>query len=430
MAQSFCLGLDFGTSGARACVIAPGGEIEELARLDFGALADHELAQGWSATLLELLGQLPVGLRRRLAALALDGTSGTVLACDAALGVLQAPLVYDDARAVAKAAEIAALAGAAHPCASASSGLAKVRWLQGRLTWPAALYLNQADWLTAQLADLAGARPTSDYHNALKLGFDPATQTWPDWLPSLVSPDHLPRVLTPGSPVAAVRRDLARRFALPTDCVVRAGTTDSIAAFLASGARLPGEAVTSLGTTLVLKLVSRKALNDPAQGIYSHWFGAYWLAGGASNAGGGVLADYFDGTRLAELSARIDPGRDSGLDYYPLRKPGERFPVNDPTLPPRLTPRPADDAEFLHGLLEGLARIEALGYRRLVELGAAAPARVLSAGGGASNPAYRAIRQRLLGVPVELSPQQEAAYRAARLAQAGTAIFPGDVARA
>lgn len=37
------------------------------------------------------------------------------------------------------------------------------------------------------------------------------------------------------------------------------------------------------------------------------------------------------------------------LDYYPLLRPGERFPVNDPGLPPRLTPRPEDDAVFLQG---------------------------------------------------------------------------------
>lgn len=37
------------------------------------------------------------------------------------------------------------------------------------------------------------------------------------------------------------------------------------------------------------------------------------------------------------------------LDYYPLTKPGERFPVNDPAMQPRLTPRPEDDARFLQG---------------------------------------------------------------------------------
>ena len=49
---------------------------------------------------------------------------------------------------------------------------------------------------------------------------------------------------------------------------------------------------------------------------------------------------------------------------------------------------------FLHGMLEGIARIEAEGYRCLVELGAPAPKRLLTAGGGARNPVWTAIRQR------------------------------------
>ena len=35
---------------------------------------------------------------------------------------------------------------------------------------------------------------------------------------------------------------------------------------------------------------------------------------------------------------------------------------------PRLTPRPDDNAHFLHGLLEGIARIEAQAYELLQEL--------------------------------------------------------------
>ena len=62
--------------------------------------------------------------------------------------------------------------------------------------------------------------------------------------------------------------------------------------------------------------------------------------GGASNTGGAVLKHYFTDKQLQELSQQIDPDKPSGLDYYPLTKPGERFPVNDPNLMPRLTPRP------------------------------------------------------------------------------------------
>jgi len=64
-----------------------------------------------------------------------------------------------------------------------------------------------------------------------------------------------------------------------------------------------------------------------------------------------VLRRYFDDAALAALTPRLRPGAPTGLDYYPLLRPGERFPVADPALAPRLEPRPADDAEFLQARL-------------------------------------------------------------------------------
>jgi hypothetical protein len=72
-------------------------------------------------------------------------------------------------------------------------------------------------------------------------------------------------------------------------------------------------------------------------------------AGGASNSGGAVLRSFFDDKQLAALTSQIDIAKPPGLGYYPLPKAGERFPVNDPGLQPRLTPRPDSDAAFLHG---------------------------------------------------------------------------------
>lgn len=423
MASPLFLGLDFGTSGARACVIAGNGEIEEFARIDFGGMGEHEFAPAWRTALLDLLAGLPRGLRLRLGAIALDGTSATVLACDEALQPTSTPLLYNDSRARAEAVEIGHRAGAGHAAAGATSGLAKVLWLKRRLDGTRTrIFLNQADWLTGLLSGRPGL---SDYHNALKMGFDVEAGCWPAWMDALADPEQLPKVVAPGCPIGVLARARAHDLGIATDCLVRAGTTDSIAAFLATGAGRPGDAVSSLGSTLVLKLVSAKRIDDARSGVYSHWFGQRWLAGGASNAGGGVLRQFFDDAQLKALSAQIDPESDSGLDYYPLPAPGERFPINDPDLPPRLAPRPADDKAFLHGLLEGLAGIEAMGYRRLVEPGAEPPARVLSTGGGAANPTYQRIRARRLGLPVAAAGQQEAAYGAALLARDGVSLFPG-----
>ena len=184
---------------------------------------------------------------------------------------------------------------------------------------------------------------------------------------------------------------------------------------MASGANQPGEAVTSLGSTLVLKLLSDYPINDSKSGIYSHRLGNLWLAGGASNTGGAVLRHFFTDTELVNLSAQINPTISSKLEYYPLLNNGERFPINDPNLMPKLEPRPNNPTRFLHGLLESMARIEALGYKKLQELGANQLTQVYTAGGGAKNPVWSKIRQRYLTVPVTKPKYTEAAYGTALL---------------
>ncbi len=420
----FALGVDFGTSGARACLIAVHAgkvTIEAMPRIDFAALDEDKLAASWREVLFDLIAALPLGLRQHLGSIAIDGTSATVLACNAARQPLHAPLMYHDARGQALVAKIAAVAGATHTVSSATSSLAKALWLHDQLQRSEdILFLHQADWLAALLH---GRAAVSDYHNALKMGFPPGGQHWPAWMTQLIPLSSLPRVQAPGQVIAPVSDAIKTRFNLPADCTVISGTTDSMAAFLASGAHRLGDAVTSLGSTLVLKQISAQRIDDARLGVYSHWFGTHWLVGGASNAGGAVLRQFFSSEELRELSAQIDPSQPSGLDYYPLLKPGERFPINDPMLPPRLTPRPHDNVHFLHGLLESLARIEAQGYAQLATLGAPALRRVLSSGGGAQNPTYSQLRASALGVPVLAAQQQEAAYGAALLAAYGTRVF-------
>lgn len=408
------LGIDFGTGGARAVTIDDAGEVLAERAYDFHGAQSASL---WRTALFELLGQIPFEIRRQLRAIAIDGTSASVLPCGRDGEPLASPLLYNDARASEQARRIAEIAPPDHVAASATSGLAKLLWLTAQPECrDAAFFLHQADWLGFLLHGQPGV---SDCHNALKSGADPETLDYPGWVRQLPGASLLPRIQMPGSVVGAISGRIAHHFALPRECVVRAGTTDSIAAFIAAGARGPGEAVTSLGSTLVLKLLSDKRVESAAHGVYSHRFGRRWLAGGASNSGGAVLRAFFSDEQLAELSQHIDPTRPSGLDYYPLVRPGERFPVNDPAWPPRLAPRPEDDSRFLHGMLEGIARIEAQGYHLLESLGATPLSRVFSAGGGADNPAWTAMRQQALGVPVSPAPHTEAAYGAALLAKFG-----------
>jgi sugar (pentulose or hexulose) kinase len=177
--------------------------------------------------------------------------------------------------------------------------------------------------------------------------------------------------------------------------------------------------VTALGSTLVLKVCSDRPVFAPEYGVYSHRLGEHWLVGGASNSGGAVLRRYFPDRDIEQLTRLLRPDTPTGLDYYPLPATGERFPENNPRLAPRLEPRPANDAIFFQGLLEGITAIEQRGYRLLESLGAPWPKRVLTVGGGAVNEAWRVMRATALGIPVEVAQHQQAAYGAALLARQG-----------
>ncbi|MEO1558603.1 MAG: FGGY-family carbohydrate kinase [Cyanobacteria bacterium J06632_19] len=402
------LGIDFGTSGARGVAIASAGNIVEEVRCRFEMSLETDLISCWRTALFRLLEQLRGESRGKITRIAINGTSSTVLLCDAVGNPVEAPLLYNDARGGGMREKLRNIAPPNHTVLSATSSLVKLLWMmQLPSVTKAKYFLHQADWLGFLLHGKLGI---SDYHNALKLGYDVEALQYPEWFNRLQISIQLPEVVIPGNPVGELRSDIAEKYNFPRDCVVCAGTTDSIAAFIASGANSVGEAVTSLGSTLVLKLLSSSRVDNSQYGIYSHRFGNLWLTGGASNSGGAVLKQFFSSEELDNFSQEIDLTKSSGLDYYPLLKPGERFPINDPNLSPNLEPRPDNNVEFLHGLLESMARIEARGYKLLQDFGADNLKRVYTAGGGAKNQVWSEIRKQYLGVSVVSSNNTEAAY--------------------
>ncbi len=423
----FALGIDFGTSGARAIAIGSAGQIVAQVRHRF---ASEEVCdpQAWQQVLWHLLASINPSVLAKISHIAINGTSATVLLCDRHLQPITPALLYNDPTARAMATGLQNLAPSGSPAVSATSSLVKAVWWHTKL--PLAVrerafrLCHQADWLTGLLHTQP---PVSDYHNALKLGYDVRSLTYPDWLTALPIASWLPPVKPPGEAIAAIAPNIAQRFGLPSTCQIHAGTTDSIAAFLASGASQPGDAVTSLGSTLVLKLLSPVPIDNQTFGIYSHRLGDLWLVGGASNTGGAVLQQYFSTAQIVALSAQIAEQKDFSesckLDYYPLTSPGERFPINDPDYAPRLTPRPERDVDFLYGLLDAIARIESKGYKKLQALGSPAVRQVYTAGGGAQNTVWQALRQQHLGLPVLNAVQTEAAYGTAKLALAGLSAY-------
>jgi len=381
------LGLDFGTSGARATVVGPDGVIlvETTAKyppiVDGGKAGDGipegGWAEAWRGALWSLLDQLDEHtVRSRIAAVSIDGTSGTVLIVDAASGEpIYPPMLYNEKRNDAMDA-VCAMAPEGHTVRTPSSALCKLHswWLGNGETIGNAKLLHHADWIAFLLHGLDGE---TDHNNALKLGFDPGLGThgdYPAWMKSLPYASMLPsNVRAPGTKTGAVATEAAMKyFTRPGGCAVIAGTTDSIAAFVAARCTDVGDAVTSLGSSLALKLVSETRVDDSAKGVYSHrlcgeflfsilvraismtssvLFTGSWLVGGSSNLGGWLLRSNFSDDELVELTELIDlddAEKEKDVpDYYPGVLMGFGMTVKEAT--EALCPRPDSDADYLRG---------------------------------------------------------------------------------
>jgi sugar (pentulose or hexulose) kinase len=422
--DSAVLGLDLGSSGLRLALLQRGEagqpEVLEQASAYPGPFADP---RSWRQGLIHLVRCLPLERRRAVRAIALDGTSGTLLLCRADGSLLPGPLALALPYSLSCPEQGDALAalGVAGPAASVSGSLARALRLMGQAAAAGLgaelLLRHQADWL---MGWLLGDWRWGEEGNNLRLGWDLERRAWSGRMEAMSWRAALPRIRASGEILGTLGVEAAASLGLPADCQVVAGSTDANAAVLAADPA-PGDGITVLGTTLVLKQFVPRPIRGP--GVSCHRVAGRWLAGGASNAGAGVLLRFFQPAQLAELSRQIDPERPTGLRLRPIPSRGERFPWDDPDLEPVLGPRPVSDALFLQALLEGLTALECAGWERLRELGAPPIQRLITLGGGARNPQWRALRQRALGLPVLNRPQLSACRGMALLAAA--ALAPG-----
>ena len=418
-------GIDIGTSSVRITAINRQGEIFAETRSDLPAplsVAEGCFEQSpalWLDACLKCLTELSQLLKGHLLkAIAIDGTSGTTLLVDNNNQAVGNALMYNDNRSAQVIDNLGHFIPDGHLTRSASSSLAKALFLLSEQSDNEALnIMHQADWITSQLSAKASL---SDENNCLKLGYDSINQCWPEWLKKAPFKLYkkLPKVLRPGTAIALMHNSLASKLGFKTAPMIIAGTTDSTASTLATGISRPGEAVTTLGTTMVMKVISESPVFSAPHGIYSHrLMNGQWLVGGASNSGGNVLEKYFAMAEIQKLSEMIDPSQPTGLDYYPLSSKGERFPINDIDLMPRLTPRPEQKSVFLQAIFEGFANVEKLAYQLIAKMGAPSPLHIISAGGkAAENKILTEIRQNILGINIEKAQHTEASYGVAQLA--------------
>lgn len=431
------LGVDLGTGGVRAIAATEDGSVVATASVAFDPeiLAPqqgrHEqpLEAWWRAvcqTTNATLDQLVARDRQRLAAVAVDATSGTLVALDHEGKPLRPALMYNDPRAESEADDLNAAAG--DFCAklgykfNASFALTKIAWLRSRepaVFDRAARFLHQTDYIVEQLTSQPAA---TDYSNALKTGYDLIGECWPDWLDRCLGiASRLPRVVAPGIVIGHISTQAAQQTGLPVGIPVVAGATDGTAAFLASGARRPGDYNTTLGTTLVFKGISPQMCRHPDGLIYCHKLpGGWWLPGAAGNVGTAWIATMFGGTEVQALDAAASSRLPIDGLAYPLVRTGERFPFFASKAQGFFLPEFSDLEDRYAACLQGVGLLERLGYQVLDAAAGVHGGEVFSTGGGSRSDIWMQCRANVTGRPIHRPVCGESAFGMAVLAAAGT----------
>lgn len=433
--EHYFIGIDVGTQGARAVLIGAKGDVVSEKEQNF-LLTDQSREEQspsmWWKTCLRILHELIQDARqnidiRLIAAIAVTSTSGTVIPLDKNNEPLHHALMYSDRRSAETAGvckEAAVVFFGSHPGYTgfnASSGLCKMVWYLNHFPEKAAQinkWVHAADFITGKLSDRFGI---SDQTNALKSGYDIFTDSWPDYLYKVLplKKEWLPEVVPSGNPIGKLSDSLAAELGLSKDIRIVAGMTDGCASQVASGAVNPGDWNTTIGTTMVIKGVTREPVFDPQGRLYNHKHPDGWfMPGGAGNTGADWITLGFK-DELEILSAGAENHIPSGYISWPLCTEGERFPIIAPHARGFEQAGLSRQEQFIANM-EGVAYLEKYAYDMIEELSGEEVKMVYTAGGGSRSDVWLTIRSNVLGLPLYKMKYVSGASGAAILAASRT----------
>ena len=444
-ASPIFLGIDVGTSGVRALATNDRGEALAVESVGFrtqpGRSSSDRHEQDpdvWWRAVCNTTGRLMDRLKaighpaEALQGLAVDGTSGTLVALDAAGMPVRPALMYNDGRGAEQAERINSMAGeflARHGYSFSSSfAAAKMVWIQEKEPANFQRTTNFAHQADCVVTRLTGEAIISDFNNALKAGYDLLEDCWPDWLKlDLELGSRLPAVVEPGVPIGQVSAYGAEQSGLPVGLPVVAGTTDGVAACLASGLRRTGDYNTTLGTTLVFKGLSDRISTSPGGLVYSHRLpGGRWLPGAASNTGAEWIDRWFGDANLVSMDHQAEKLFSSVPVAYPLAREGERFPFAQAGAKGFFVEEPGTEAQQYASSMLGTALVERLSYELLDRVTGQSADAVYTTGGGSRSDIWTQLRADVTGRTIHRPAVAESAFGAALLAASGVLKEPLD----
>ena len=206
-----------------------------------------------------------------------------------------------------------------------------------------------------------------------------------------------PSVIPPGQVIGNITKEAAEEFGFSPDTVVAAGATDGYVAAVSTGAVKRGDWASIIGTTMVLKGVTKELFVDAGGSSYSHKLpSGDWMFGGASNIGGRCLNDFFEKEEFEMWNRGVMDVIPTQVISYPLHGRGERFPFLDPEARAFVLGDISDPQIHYAALMEGVAYAERLAFEHMQECGACVGQEIFTTGGACRSSEWLRIRASVL----------------------------------
>ncbi len=432
------IGLDIGTSGARAVAVNESGEVVAEAAQGYPLLSPQpgwteQNPEDWWLASRKVLSEVAATAKGKVEGIGLTGQMHGSVFLDADDQVIRPALLWNDQRTAEQCIEITdrlgrdrLLAIAGNPALTGFQA-PKLLWL--REAEPAnykqvAHVLLPKDFIRLRLSG-EFATDVSDASGTLLL--DLRRRSWSEEiLEALDLPgEWLPAVYEGPEQTGRIRSDVASELGLPAGIPIAAGGGDNAAAAVGSGIIEAGLASSSMGTSGVLFTHTPQFTPDPSGRLHAFCHavpGAYHLMGVTLSAGGSlnwwrhVLGEQYEYEALIELAATAPIGSE-GLLFLPYLS-GERTPHLDASARGAffgLTSRHGL-SHLTRAVMEGVTYSLADCLQLMIELGANVR-QVRAVGGGARSLLWRQIQADVFGIPVRRTTVDERpAYGAALLA--------------
>lgn len=450
-ATTMFLGLDVGTSGVKAILVAESGEVCASAVTSLSlstpqpGWAEQDPDAWWEASIASIRSVLAQRSDARVASVGISGQMHSSVFLDREGRVIRPALLWCDGRTTTECTEITERAGGEshlrdwvrNPALEGFT-LPKILWLRNNepeAYAKLAKVLLAKDFIRFRLTGVLSTEP-SDASGTLM--FDPAAMKWSDSLLRAVgvSKALLPDVAPSHAVHGTVNDASAALTGLAVGTPVVGGGADNACGAAGVGAVAPGEAVASWGTSGTVLAPTSQPLVDP--GLRAHTFchvapDTWYLMGVVLSAGGAFswYKDQFareltgdDAMRVLDEEAdAIRPGAD-GVVFLPYLQ-GERTPHRDASARGAMLGLSLAHtrAHMTRAVLEGVCFALNDSLSILRELGLS-PKQLLLTGGGARSPLIRRLQSEIFGLPVTTVDREEGpAYGAALLAAVGVGAF-------